>query len=167
MPLAWRLRPTCFFSRLIAFLCLWMIVSGLSLGDLIIGTITAAGSAWASITLLPCADRPLRFCAWLRLALRIPLQALGAGADVARRALDPALPLRPGFVAYSTSLPEGTAQDAFAALGAMQPGSVPVRADRHGGFDIHCLDTRLPVVPTLAREETALREALGLEPPCG
>ena len=56
---------------------------------------------------------------------------LVAGADVARRALDPALPLRPGFVAYSTDLPKGTAQDAFAALAALlRPRALMIAAPR-------------------------------------
>lgn len=167
MPLARRPCLTCLFGRLIAFLCLWFVVSGVSLADIIVGTITATGTTWASIAFLPCFDRPLRLRACLRLVLRIPLQALFAGADVARRALDPALPLRPGFVTYSSSLPEGAPQSVFAALAALLPGSLPIRADHHGSFHIHCLDVRLPIVSTLAREEAGLREALGLEPPRG
>lgn len=145
------------------FLCLWSIVSGFSLANVLVGALTAMAATWASVAFLPCSDRRPRLFAWIRLIVRIPLQALVAGVDVARRALDPALPLRPGFVAYSTSLPEGTAQQAFTALAALQPGSVPVRSNAEGIFDIHCLDTRLPVAATLEMEETRLRDALGLE----
>jgi len=120
-------------------------------------------ATWASLAFLPCSDSRPRLYAWVRLIVRIPFQALVAGVDVARRALDPALPLRPGFVAYSTRLPEGTAQHALAALAALQPGSVPVRSNAEGIFDIHCLDTRLPVAATLEVEEARLRDALGLE----
>ncbi len=99
----------------------------------------------------------------MRLAIRIPPQSLVAGADVAWRALDPALPLNPGFVSFSTRLPEGAAQDLFATLVALQPGSLPIRSDAPGVFNIHCLDVRLPVAAALEREEARLREALGLE----
>ncbi|WP_084679079.1 Na+/H+ antiporter subunit E [Methylocystis sp. ATCC 49242] len=163
MSLSWRTRPTCLFPRLIVFLCLWLVVSGVSVVDFMIGTLTAIGTTWASIALLPCSDTRPRFFAWIRLILPIPFQAFAAGADVARRALDPSLPLHPGFVAYSTNLPPGTAQNALAGLAALQPGSVPIRSDAQGNFDIHCLDARLPVVVTLMREEAELREALGLE----
>ena len=82
---------------------------------------------------------------------------------MAWRALDPALPLEPGFVAYSTNLPEGAARDLFATLAALQPGSLPVRSSAPEVLNIHCLDVRLPVVATLQQEEARLRAALGME----
>jgi multicomponent Na+:H+ antiporter subunit E len=142
---------------------LWLIVSGFSTANLMVGTLAAIGTTWASLAILPCAEGSPSIHAWIRLILRMPFQALVAGADVARRALDPALPLRPGFVAYSTDLPEGTPRDAFAALAALQPGAVPIRSDRRGTFDVHCLDVGLPIASTLAREEAELRKALGVE----
>ncbi len=156
-------RPACTGFRFIAFLGLWLVVSGVSGATLVVGAAVAIGTTWASLAILPCAEGSHRFSAWLRLVLRIPFQALVAGVDVARRALDPALPLRPGFVAYSTDLPKGTAQDAFAALAALQPGSVPIRSDVEGRFDVHCLDVGLPIASTLAKEEAEFREAVGLE----
>ena len=154
---------TCALFRQIVFLCIWIVISGVSIENLIVGMGAAMAAGWASICFLPCTESSPSLSACLGLALRAPLQALVAGADVARRALDPALPLRPGFVAYSTDLPKGTAQDAFAALAALQPGSVPIRSERQGTFDVHCLDVRLPVVSMLAREEAELRKALGVE----
>lgn len=164
---AQRPRPTCLAFRLIAFLGLWLVVSGFSSPNLMVGTLAAIGTTWASLAILPCAEGSCRFYPWIRLVLRMPFQALVAGADVARRALDPALPLRPGFVAYSTDLPNGARQDAFAALAALQPGSVPIRSDRQGTFDVHCLDVSLPIASTLAQEEAEFRKALGLEPSDG
>ncbi len=163
MAFAHRFHPTCIALRLIALLGLWLVVSGFSVANLTLGTVVAIGTTWASLAILPCAEEAHSFSAWIGLVLRMPFQALVAGADVARRALDPALPLRPGFVAYSTNLPKGTAQDAFAAFAALQPGSVPIRSDREGTFDVHCLDVRLPIASTLAQEEAELRKALGLE----
>lgn len=163
MAFAQRPGPTCVAFRLIALLGLWLVVSGFSTANLMMGTLAAIGATWTSLAVLPCAEGSPSLYAWIRLILRIPFQALVAGVDVARRALDPALPLRPGFIAYSTDLPQGTAQDAFAALAALQPGSVPIRSDRQGTFDVHCLDVGLPMASTLAREESELRKALGAE----
>ncbi len=159
---AWTDRTPCFCVRAIASLCLWSVVSGASLADLAVGLVVACGAAWASMCLLPCWRKRPSLTAWIELTLRIPFQALVAGTDVARRALAPALPLRPGFISYSTDLPEGTAQNAFAAFAALQPGSVPVRSATEGIFDIHCLDIRLPIATTLEMEEARLRVALGL-----
>ncbi len=163
MAFAQRPRPTCIFFRVIAFLALWLVVSGFSIPNLTVGTVVAIGTTWASLAILPCAEGSHSFSTWITLVLRMPFQALVAGVDVARRALDPALPLRPGFVAYSTNLPKGTAQDAFAALAALQPGSVPIRSDAQGTFDVHCLDVGLPIASTLAQEEAEFHKALGLE----
>ena len=52
-------------------------------------------------------------------------QSIGAGIDVAWRALDPRLPLRPGFVVYPVSIPPGTARNVFTTLTSLLPGTVP------------------------------------------
>jgi multicomponent Na+:H+ antiporter subunit E len=160
-------RAKCFCLRAIACLSLWTIVSGLSFPDFAVGLLAATSAAWASVRLAPCAALHSSLRGWVRLILRVPPQSLVAGADVAWRAFDPALPLNPGYVPYFTSLPEGTAQDVFATLAALQPGSLPVRSGARGVLNIHCLDVRLPVVVTLEQEEARLRKALGLEPAGG
>jgi multicomponent Na+:H+ antiporter subunit E len=167
MPASSADRARCFFGRWLFCLLLWTIVSGLSIADLAIGAVTAGAGAWASVAFFPCGPERPRWSAWLVLILRIPLQALVAGVQVARRALDPALPLRPGFVAYASRLPEGRAQNVFAAFAALYPGSTPVRDSATGPFDIHCLDTGAPIGAALATEEERLRRALGLEQPHG
>ena len=94
-----------------------------------------------------------------RLALRFLCQSVVAGMDVARRALDPRLPLRPGFVTYPVRFPPGTARNAFAALTSLLPGTVPA-GDEDGQLVYHCLDVDQPVVSQLAAEEAALSRAL-------
>lgn len=156
-------QTACLFVRSLTFLCLWSVVNGVSAADLAIGAFTAGGAAWASMCLFPCGRERPNLIAWIALLARIPIQALVAGAQVARRALDPALPLHPGWKPYETALPEGTAQDIFAAFAALLPGSVPVRRGTSGTFDIHCLDVDAPIASTLAGEEARLKTALGLE----
>jgi multicomponent Na+:H+ antiporter subunit E len=63
-----------------------------------------------------------------------------AGVDVARRALDPRLPLRPGFVTYAPRLPPGGARDAFCALASLMPGTLPADTNEDGTLLVHCLD---------------------------
>jgi multicomponent Na+:H+ antiporter subunit E len=82
-----------------------------------------------------------------------------AGADVARRALDPRLPLRPGFVAYPTGLPRGLRRNVFATLTSLLPGTVPT-GELEGQLFYHCLDVEQPVLAELAAEEEALVRAL-------
>ena len=87
-----------------------------------------------------------------------------AGADVARRALDPKLPLDPGFMRYPSGLPPGTARNAFTALMSLLPGTVPVGSDQNGALVIHCLDVRQPVAAQLAAEEALLVRIIGGAP---
>ena len=93
--------------------------------------------------------------------LRFLYQSVIAGADVARRALDPRLPLRTGFVVYPVGLPEGPARNAFASLMSLLPGTVPTGTDDSGGLLIHCLDVGQPVAAQLAEEEALFVRAIG------
>jgi multicomponent Na+:H+ antiporter subunit E len=122
--------------------------------------LTAAAATWASLRLLPPGPWRLRPVALVRLALRFLWQSIVAGADVARRALDPRLPLRPGFVTYPVGFPPGTARNVFTSLTSLLPGTVPA-GDENGQIIYHCLDLDQPVVFQLAAEEAALSRALG------
>jgi multicomponent Na+:H+ antiporter subunit E len=93
------------------------------------------------------------------LALRFLYQSVVAGADVARRALDPRLPLHPGFAAYPVGFPPGPARNTFATLTSLLPGTVPA-GDEDGKLVYHCLDVDQPVLSQLAAEEAALARAL-------
>jgi multicomponent Na+:H+ antiporter subunit E len=82
-----------------------------------------------------------------------------AGLDVAWRALDPRLPLRPGFVNYPVRFSPGSARNTFAALTSLLPGTVPA-GERNGQITYHCLDIDQPVAAQLAAEEAALARAM-------
>jgi multicomponent Na+:H+ antiporter subunit E len=86
--------------RAVGFFVLWMVVAGGDLADLAVGTVAALAATWASLRLLPPGLSRVRPAALARLALRFLRQSVVAGVDVARRALDPRLPLHPGFVVY-------------------------------------------------------------------
>jgi multicomponent Na+:H+ antiporter subunit E len=87
-----------------------------------------------------------------------------AGVDVARRALDPRLPLRPGFTTVPVGIPPGLVRSAFVAITCLLPGTVAVGEDT-GRILYHCLDTDQPVATQVADEEAALRRVLGGSPP--
>ncbi len=135
------------------FLVLWAMLSGGDAAGLAAGVVAAAAATWASLRLLPPAGGRLRPVPLARLVWRFLSQSVIAGADVARRALDPRLPLRPGFVVYPVGLPEGPARHAFAGLMSLLPGTVPTGTDASGGLLIHCLDVGQPVAAQLAAEE--------------
>jgi multicomponent Na+:H+ antiporter subunit E len=139
--------------RFAAYLALWIILIGFDLVDLAVGFVTVACATWTSVRLLPVTDRQFSLTALARFAVRQAWQSLVAGADVARRALDPRLPLQPGFITYATGLAEGPSRNAFRALTCLQPGTLPVGVDRSGDLVIHCLDTSQAVAAQLRAEE--------------
>jgi multicomponent Na+:H+ antiporter subunit E len=94
-----------------------------------------------------------------KLVVRFASQSIIAGLDVARRALDPRMPLRPGFVTYPVRFPPGPARNTFTTLTSLLPGTVPA-GDEHGQLVYHCLDIDQPVVSQLAAEEAALTRAM-------
>jgi multicomponent Na+:H+ antiporter subunit E len=97
------------------------------------------------------------------MALWLPLQIAVAGIDIARRALHPRLPLRPGFIEYRSHIPAGVSRSAFTVFVSMQPGAVPIQTDRNGDFMIHCLDDTLPIAAALEADEARLSKAFGLD----
>jgi len=147
------------FARAAGFLAFWLILSGFNPVDLPVGALAAAMATWTSLRLLPPGRWRFRPVALSQLVLRFFRQSIGAGIDVAWRALDPRLPLRPGFVVYPVRFPPGTARNAFAALTSLLPGTVPA-GDESGQLVYHCLDVDQPVVSQLAAEEAALSRAL-------
>jgi multicomponent Na+:H+ antiporter subunit E len=146
--------------RGILFLCLWLAIFGAAAPDLVVGAATAAAATWTSLHLLPPGGAGLRPVALGRLVLRFFWQSAAGGADVARRALDPRLPLRPGFVLCPTRLPPGSARSAFCAIASLLPGTLPAGSDQ-GALLVHCLDVDQDVPTQMAEEEARFRAALG------
>lgn len=148
-------------ARTAGFLAFWLVISGFSLVTLLVGTMAAVIATWASFHLLPPARWNFQPVALAKLVLRFLRQSIGAGIDVAWRALDPRLPVRPGFVVYETHLPPGLMRNAFCTMTSLLPGTLPSGSDENGSLVIHCLDISQPVAEQLAKEEALLVQALG------
>jgi multicomponent Na+:H+ antiporter subunit E len=106
----------------------------------------------------------VRLVALARLALRFLHQSVIAGADVARRALDPRLPLSPGFVVYPVGLPPGPGRNMLTTLMSLLPGTVPTGRDREDRLLIHCLDIEQPITAQLTAEEVRFVQVIGRRP---
>jgi multicomponent Na+:H+ antiporter subunit E len=146
--------------RALVFLVLWLVLAGAGPADLPAGIVAAALATRASVRLLPPGQWGLRPIALARLALRFLYQSIVAGIDVARRAIDPRLPLHPGFVTYPVRLPPGAARNVFVTLTSLLPGTVPAGVEGEH-LVYHCLDVDQPIVAQLAAEEAALSQAIG------
>ena len=146
-------------TRGVAFLVLWIVLIGLDPVDLAVGVFAAAAATWTSLRLLPPEAGRVRFAVLVALLPRFLWQSVVAGVDVARRAFDPRLPLKTGFVVYRTRYPRGPARNAFASLTSLLPGTVPAEDDAQG-LHYHCLDVGQPVAEQLAAEEEAVSRVL-------
>src|SRR5215475_8540612 len=142
-----------------AFFALWVVLIGTSPGDLVAGVLVSGAATWTSLALLPPGSQRVRLIALLLLIPHFLWKSVVAGWDVARRALDPRLPLHTGFVAYPAQL-RGPARNAFASYSSLLPGTLPVEDDGETLL-YHCLDVDQPVAAELASEETALAQVLG------
>jgi multicomponent Na+:H+ antiporter subunit E len=90
-------------------------------------------------------------------------QSAISGLEVAWRAFDPRLSLRPGFVVCPLRLPSGGKRSAFCALSSLLPGTLPTGFGANGAMIVHCLDTERPVAASFAAEETLFIKAAGLD----
>jgi multicomponent Na+:H+ antiporter subunit E len=142
-------------TRAIWFLILWLALAGADPADVVAAAASIVAATRSSLHLLPPSGSRRSPAAIVRLALRFLGESVVAGVDVARRALDPRLPLRPGFVIYPVRFPRGRARNAFTTLTSLMPGTVPAGEDK-GRLVYHCLDVDQPVVSQLAAEEAAL-----------
>jgi multicomponent Na+:H+ antiporter subunit E len=138
--------------RVFGCLVLWVVVTGGNPADLVAGVVAALAASWASLHLLRPGTSRVRPAALAKLLLHFLHQSVVAGVDVAWRALDPRLPINPGFVLYPVHLAPGPGRNAFTGLMSLLPGTVPTGpAER--GLLIHCLDVGQPVAAQLAEEE--------------
>ncbi|SHL01835.1 multisubunit sodium/proton antiporter, MrpE subunit [Bradyrhizobium lablabi] len=148
-------------SRAAVFFGFWLVLTDADSADLAAGSVAAVAATWASLRLMPAKQWKLRPIKLAELVLHFLRQSIGAGIDVAWRALDPRLPLRPGFVIYQTHLPPGTRRNTFCAIVSLLPGTLPCGSAEGDGLSIHCLDITQPVVEQLAAEETLCTQTLG------
>ncbi len=148
-------------SRAAGFFGFWLVLTGADSGDLAAGLVAAVAATWASLRLIPAQQWNMRPIKLAEFVLHFLRQSIAAGTDVAWRALDPRLPLQPGFVVYHAQLPPGTKRDTFCAIMSLLPGTLPCGPAEGNGLIIHCLDVTQPVVEQLAAEEALCMQTLG------
>jgi multicomponent Na+:H+ antiporter subunit E len=153
------LRPA--MARAVGFVFLWVVLAGGNPVDLAPGAVGALAATWVSLHFLPPGASSLRPASLARFTFRFVRQSMIAGVDVARRALDPRLPLHPGFVVYQPGLPPGPSQHMFTTLMSLLPGTVPTGPAPGSGLLIHCLDVEQPITAQLAAEEALFSAVLG------
>jgi multicomponent Na+:H+ antiporter subunit E len=149
-------RALSFLIRMAVYLLFWIVLAGTDTKDLAAGIVTAAAASWLSLSLLPPGELTVRPGRAAMMFLRFLGQSLSAGVSVARIALSPAMPLKPGIVTYRTEFPSGLRRQAFMTFASLLPGTLPLGTDDTGAIPVHCLNEDHPVTAQLAREEKKL-----------
>jgi multicomponent Na+:H+ antiporter subunit E len=148
-------------ARLVGLFGFWILLTGANPADLAVGILAAAIATWVSLRLLPPRTGHIQPYALVAMILRLAREAVRAGVDVAWRALDPRLPVQPGFVSHRLTLPPGLPRDIFGILTSLMPGTVAAGRDGQDELIVHCLDTRQPVAEQLVADEARLAKVLG------
>lgn len=147
-------------TAVMAALLWWVLAGGAALLEPL--ALLAIGLAAAASLLLP-AGRPLalRPGALPGLAGFFLRSSFLGGLDVARRALHPRLPVRPGFVTYRSELAHGPPLTLFMAVISLLPGTLSVRLEGRL-LTLHVLDrdadTRAALIALEQRIRAAFRD---------
>jgi len=139
------------------FLVLWLVLTGADPAGLVFGAVAVTGATWLSLRLLP----PGRGRAPWRALPMLPeflWRSLLGGIDVARRALDPRMPLAPAWTRVPCRLPAG-GRFIIGAEFSLMPGTL-IAGCTQGCYLVHLLDARQPVLEAIGREEHRLGRAL-------
>lgn len=136
--------------RFALFFAIWLILSEGAVTGLAPGFLAAAGAAWMSLSLVP-----RRGAGLVGLATLLPhfvWRSLVGGADVAWRALHPAMPMNPGWLTHPTRLEPGMARVALGSEVSLLPGTL-VAGSRGDALHVHSLDATQDVAAVLSDEE--------------
>jgi multisubunit Na+/H+ antiporter MnhE subunit len=147
--------------RFALLLLAWAAVTGGA--EMALGALSAAAAAWWSLRLAPPSGLRPRPGALLLLLLRFPWQALRAGVEVARLALDPRRAPSPVELAWTPRLPPGPARDAFLAYAALLPGTLPAGENADGTVAIHALQAGPGLAAEISAEEARFARAIGAD----
>jgi multicomponent Na+:H+ antiporter subunit E len=137
-----------FALRYAIFAVLWWVLAEGDLRAPLLAAVIVLGATVSSMLLQRPSGRRWSPLAALKLAGYFLLQSVLGGVDVARRALAPAMPVRPALIEYELTLSPGFATVLYAWLVSLTPGSASVHLES-GTLTIHVLDERLPVKRTL------------------
>lgn len=146
--------------RVAVFAVLWWILTEGAAGSWLIGAPVVLLAAWLSPA--SWADTPLSLRGLARFLPFFAYQSVVGAADVATRALRPAMPLYPGVVRHRLRLPPGAPRVALANVVSMLAGTLS--ADLDGDeLVIHALDARQDLHAMVIDLEPRIAAVFGLE----
>ncbi|MFC7691277.1 monovalent cation/H+ antiporter complex subunit F [Paeniroseomonas aquatica] len=145
--------------RGLPFLGLWLVLAGPDPSGLAFGLPAAALAAGMSLRLLPASGRAPRLRPALRLGAAVLQASVGAGIDIARRALDPRRGVRPGVVAVPSACRPARRATASGCWPACSRARCPAAWTGRGG----CWS--MPSIPACRWRRRCTRRRRCLPPP--
>ncbi|HHO48838.1 MAG TPA: cation transporter [Desulfobacteraceae bacterium] len=128
---------------LLAYTLVWFILAGAEPSSWIIGIPAVLLAVAVSLFLSPGPGLSLSLAGLLLFIPFFIVQSVMSGVDVMRRTFSPVPRIRPGMVAYRTTL-EGSGRILLANVISLQPGTLSADL-REETILIHVLDTEMPV----------------------
>jgi multicomponent Na+:H+ antiporter subunit E len=147
-------------ARLLVFAAIWLVLTAGSLEQWPLALISVLAATIASVRLWPERAWRLNVAGVMRFMLFFLVQSTLGGWDVARRALQPSMPLNPGFVDHVFKLKLEEARVLFAWTVSLLPGTASARMGDHV-LTIHALDHLDDVEEKLRRLEAYVAELFG------
>jgi multicomponent Na+:H+ antiporter subunit E len=139
-----------FAARLAVCGCAWQVLNWGDPASWLVGGPVVFTAALLSRSLSGTGFRGFVWAALPGFLLFFLRSSMSGGLDVARRVLDPRLPVSPGFVIYHTTLPQGPGRVLFVNVISLLPGTVSAGLE-YERLTVHALDDESNV-------ETALRD---------
>jgi multicomponent Na+:H+ antiporter subunit E len=151
-------------TRSLLLAVLWWALTEGNLRGWYYGVLVIAVATPSSLMLVPPGSWRWKLLELPRFGLFFLRQSVLGGADVARRAFDPRLPVDPAFVEYPLRLQTEPARVFFLNTMSLLPGTVSVEL-RPDCLRIHVLDRNMPVQETLRELEDRVARLFDLDLP--
>lgn len=136
----------------------WVLTEGT--GGFAFAVVIVPFALWATFVLGPAHRRRLSIPGLLRFVPFFLRQSLIGGIDVARRALDPRMPLAPALFEYPLRLTDERERVLLANILSLLPGTVSAELDANR-VRLHVLDVRMPIERTVRRAEARVAGMFG------
>lgn len=154
-----KARWSVILSRGLLFSLIWWILTDGAATSWLIGVPAVVIALATSVMMVPPVP-----VAWSEFLTFVPFflqRSLLGGADVARRAFQPSLPLAPALIVYPLRLPPGVPQVFMANIVSLLPGTLCAVLDRNV-LEVHVLDRGTGFLAELQEVERRVARMLNL-----
>lgn len=148
--------------RAAGYALLWWILTGGDQASWVIGLPVVIAATAANLMLLPAVGWRCSLTGMARFLPYFLWQSLLGSVDVAKRALNPRLPLAPFLLHYFLRLPTGSARIFFANTVSLLPGTLSAEL-LDDCLTVHALDEALPVRAKLQTLEARIADLFALQ----